>query len=86
MSEPPHQHDPREPNWIFSALNIVCRTAPASRPRGPLTRSRSARALTPTPTSARLPGREEAQTPLTDTLDSPRSFRDDLGDGVFATA
>jgi uncharacterized protein with HEPN domain len=33
--------------------------------------------LTPTPTSARLPGREEAPIPVTDTLDATSSFRDD---------
>ncbi len=63
--------------WIFSASHIVCRTAPASRPLRPLTRSRSARAMTPTPTSARLHGREEAQPPVADALDARRSFRDD---------
>jgi hypothetical protein len=43
----------------------------------PLTRSRSARAPTPTPTSARLHGRDEAQTPVTDTLDFQCSLRND---------
>jgi hypothetical protein len=64
-------------DWIFSAAHIVGRTAPASRPLRPLTRSRSARALTPTPTPACPPGREEAPTPVTNPLDSPRSFRND---------
>src|SRR4249920_1546085 len=51
------------------------------RPQGPTaaTRSRSARALTPDADPARSPGREEAPTPITNTLDSPAPFRDDTG-------
>jgi hypothetical protein len=68
-----------QPQNSFSAIQIVRRTAPASRPSGRYA-SGYARALTPTPHSDASQTQRRSRTTVTTTpLDRPRSFRDDLG-------
>jgi hypothetical protein len=64
----------REPDSIFFAAHIARRTGAGTKALQPLTRSRSARALPPTPLRHAHPGREEAQTPLTDVLDAMKEL------------
>jgi hypothetical protein len=80
MHAPPRTptNTPRGTDWIFSAAHIVSRTAPAPKALRAANAVALRASLGPDAYLGTSAWTRRSPIPITDTLDSPRSFRNDL--------